>query len=103
MTLAGGMLYVAHGSFADTDPYHGWVIGYNATNLQQSANYAFTTTPNATVAVAYGANAGGGRALGWVATGCVLTLATNCILRPLMEALAPIRTAVATIPTASSS
>ncbi len=59
MTLAGGMLYVAYGSFADTDPYHGWVLGFNATNLQQSANYAFNTTPNATVAV-FGANAAEG-------------------------------------------
>ena len=47
MTLAGGMLYVAYGSFADADPYHGWVIGFNATNLQASADYVFNTTPNA--------------------------------------------------------
>jgi mono/diheme cytochrome c family protein len=53
------MLYVAYGSFADTDPYHGWVIGFNATNLQASAAYAFNTTPNATVA-AFGANAAEG-------------------------------------------
>jgi uncharacterized repeat protein (TIGR03806 family) len=59
LTLAGGMLYVAYGSFADTDPYHGWVIGFNATNLQSSASYVFNTTPNATVAT-YGANAGEG-------------------------------------------
>jgi hypothetical protein len=36
LTLVGGMLYVAYGSFADTDPYHGWVIGFNATNLRAS-------------------------------------------------------------------
>jgi uncharacterized repeat protein (TIGR03806 family) len=59
MTLANGMLYAAYGSFADTDPYHGWVIGFNATNLAQSSNYVFNTTPNATVA-AFGANAGEG-------------------------------------------
>jgi len=59
MTLVGGMLYVAYGSFADTDPYHGWVIGFNATNLQQVTNYIFNTTPNATVA-AFGANAAEG-------------------------------------------
>jgi hypothetical protein len=41
LTLAGGMLYVAYGSFADTDPYHGWVIGFNATNLQSSAKLCF--------------------------------------------------------------
>jgi len=59
MTLVGGMLYVAYGSFADTDPYHGWVIGFNATNLQQVTNYIFNTTPNATTA-AFGANAAEG-------------------------------------------
>ena len=59
LTLAGGMLYVAYGSFADTDPYHGWVIGFNATNLAQSAKYVFNTTPNATMA-AFGVNAGEG-------------------------------------------
>ncbi len=50
MTLAGGRLYVCYGSYADTDPYHGWVLGYNATNLQLATNYIFNTTPNATTA-----------------------------------------------------
>ncbi len=59
LTLAGSMLHVAYGSYADTDPYHGWVIGFNATNLQQMANYVFNTTPNATIA-AFGGNAGEG-------------------------------------------
>jgi uncharacterized repeat protein (TIGR03806 family) len=59
LTLAGGKLYVAFGSFADTDPYHGWVLGFNATNLQPVANAIFNTTPNATTAV-FGANAGEG-------------------------------------------
>ena len=53
------MLYVAYGSYADTDPYHGWVIGFSATNLQQMTNYIFNTTPNATTA-AFGGNAGEG-------------------------------------------
>src|SRR5580658_2685916 len=57
LTLAGGMLYVAFSSFGDTDPFHGWVIGFNATNLQQVINYAFATTPNATIG-AFGVNAG---------------------------------------------
>jgi hypothetical protein len=59
LALAGGMVYVAYGSYADTDPYHGWILGFNATNLAQSAKYAFNTTPNATVA-AFGVNAGEG-------------------------------------------
>jgi len=59
LTLAGGILYAAYGSHDDTDPYHGWVIGFNATNLVLLTNYVFNTTPNATVA-AFGANAGEG-------------------------------------------
>ena len=59
LTLAGGKLFVAYGSYADTDPYHGWVIGFNATNLLLLTNYVFNTTPNATTAV-FGANAGEG-------------------------------------------
>ena len=49
LTLAGGIVYVAFSSFGDTDPFHGWVIGFNATNLQQVTNYVFATTPNATI------------------------------------------------------
>ena len=45
LTLAGGILYVGFGSFGDTSPFHGWVIGFNATNLQQVS--ASATTPNA--------------------------------------------------------
>jgi uncharacterized repeat protein (TIGR03806 family) len=48
LTLAGGKLYIAYSSYADTDPYHGWIIGYNASNLQPLTNYVFNTTPNAT-------------------------------------------------------
>ncbi len=59
MTLAGGKLFVSYGSYADTNPYHGWVIGYNATNLVQLTNYVFNTTPNATTAV-FGGNAAEG-------------------------------------------
>jgi hypothetical protein len=59
LTLAGGRLYVAFGGYADTDPYHGWIIGFDPTNLQQLPNYVFNTTPNSTVA-AFGTNAGEG-------------------------------------------
>jgi hypothetical protein len=59
LTLAGGIVYVCFAGFADTDPYHGWILGYNATNLQLTTNYIFNTTPNATVAE-FGANAGEG-------------------------------------------
>jgi len=59
LALAGGVLYAAYSGYADTDPYHGWVIGFNATNLAQSTNFVFITTPNSTMA-AFGAYAGEG-------------------------------------------
>jgi hypothetical protein len=70
LTLAGGMVFVACGSFGDTDPYHGWVIGFNATNLQQLPAYTFATTPNASVS-AFGVNAGEGALWGGGAGLCV--------------------------------
>ncbi|MDB6122654.1 MAG: hypothetical protein JWQ71_1647 [Pedosphaera sp.] len=66
LTLAGGILYLAYCGYGDTDPYHGWVIGYDPGTLQQLANYVFNTTPNSTTA-AYGANAGEGGI--WMAGG----------------------------------
>ena len=66
LTLAGGIVYVAYAGYADTDPYHGWVIGFNPANLLQLTNYTFNTTPNSTIA-AYGANAGEGGI--WMAGG----------------------------------
>jgi hypothetical protein len=59
LTLAGGILYVAYGSAADTDPYHGWIIGFNADNLELLTNYIFNTTPNATTNQ-FGTHAGEG-------------------------------------------
>ncbi|MDB6064397.1 MAG: hypothetical protein JWR26_605 [Pedosphaera sp.] len=59
LTLANGVLYVAYSGFADTDIYHGWLLGFNASTLQQLTNRVFNTTPNGTVAT-YGANAGEG-------------------------------------------
>jgi Calx-beta domain len=50
LTLAGGVLYVAFAGYADTDPYHGWILGYNSSNFVQLTNYIFNTTPNATIA-----------------------------------------------------
>src|SRR5271155_5216909 len=70
LTLAGGGLYVGFGSFGDTDPYHGWVIGFNATNLQQLTNYVFASTPNASYS-AFGTNAGEGALWGGGAGLCV--------------------------------
>jgi hypothetical protein len=59
LTLAGGTVYVTYSGFADTDVYHGWVIGFNAANLALRTNHVFNTTPNSRVAQ-YGGNAGEG-------------------------------------------
>lgn len=59
LTLAGGVLYVAYSGFADTNPYHGWLLGFDAVTLQQLTNRIFNTTPNSTIA-AWGQNAGEG-------------------------------------------
>ncbi len=45
LLLLSNMVYVAFGSHCDFSNYHGWLFGYNATNLQQTA--IFCTTPNA--------------------------------------------------------
>src|SRR5207245_1039956 len=39
----------AYAGYADTDPYHGWLFSYNATNLGLKAIY--NTTPNAKTSV----------------------------------------------------
>ncbi len=57
LTLVGGIVYLSCSGYADTDPYHGWIIGFNATNLVQLTNYVFCTTPNSTIAD-FGTNAG---------------------------------------------
>jgi len=57
MTLANGTLFVTYTGYADSDPYHGWIIGFNAATLKPLTNYVFNTSPNSTIA-ADGGNAG---------------------------------------------
>ena len=59
LTLVNGKVFIAYSGIADTNPYHGWVIGFNASTLQQLSGYVFNTTPNSTTA-AFGSNAGEG-------------------------------------------
>lgn len=44
LLLVNDTVYLAFGSHADYPPYHGWVLGYNADTLRQSA--VWCVTPN---------------------------------------------------------
>ncbi|BDI28700.1 hypothetical protein CCAX7_007510 [Capsulimonas corticalis] len=44
LTLSRGVVYVSSASFEDTDPYHGWIAGYRASDLAQVS--VFNTTPD---------------------------------------------------------
>jgi hypothetical protein len=44
LLLSKGVLYAAFGAHCDIGPYHGWVIGYDASTLARRNAYA--TTPN---------------------------------------------------------
>jgi len=44
LTLVNGTIYIAWAAHEDHDPYHGWVIGYDAATLAQVA--AFNADPN---------------------------------------------------------
>lgn len=45
LALANGTIYIAFGSHGDAGNYHGWLMSYNASNLQQQIA-VFNTTPN---------------------------------------------------------
>ncbi len=45
LALSGGAVYVSFAAHEDATPYHGWVFGYSASDLQQPPSL-FNTTPN---------------------------------------------------------
>jgi len=47
LTLMGGVVYIAWASYGDSEPYHGWVMGYNETTLQQTAILCITANGKA--------------------------------------------------------
>ncbi|HUD68541.1 MAG TPA: hypothetical protein VMQ17_28415 [Candidatus Sulfotelmatobacter sp.] len=53
LVLSSGVVYVAWASHEDHDPYHGWVIGFNATTLAPVANAVFNSTPNQVGTLSY--------------------------------------------------
>jgi len=46
LLLSHGVVFIAWASFGDTDPYHGWVMGYDAATLRQVS--AYNDTPDST-------------------------------------------------------
>ncbi len=44
LLLTNGVVYLAFGGHADSPPFHGWILGYDARTLQQVC--VFCTTPN---------------------------------------------------------
>ena len=45
LLLANGTVYVAFASINDADPWHGWLLGYNAANVQQQV-FVYNSTPD---------------------------------------------------------
>jgi fibronectin type 3 domain-containing protein len=45
LTYLNGTVYIAWASHGDNSPYHGWIIGYNATNLTQQTT-VFNADPD---------------------------------------------------------
>jgi len=46
LLLSNGNIYIAWASHCDSGPYHGWVMAYNSSNLQQVAVYNATKNGN---------------------------------------------------------
>jgi hypothetical protein len=71
----GGKIFVVFAAHEDATPYHGWVIGYKASNVQQQVA-VFNTTPNG-VNGADGGIWGGGGAPAVDSTGDIYVVTGN--------------------------
>lgn len=56
LLLSSNVVYLAYGSHCDSPPWHGWLFGYGATNLQQV--YVLNTTPNGSEGGIWGCGTG---------------------------------------------
>jgi hypothetical protein len=56
LLLLNGTVYMGWGSHCDSGPWHGWVMGYNATTLKQT--FAFLSTPNGSAGGVWTSGAG---------------------------------------------
>ena len=46
LLLYKGIVYICWAAFGDTDSYHGWIIGYNATTYRQVATAIYNDSPD---------------------------------------------------------